>query len=121
MLSGRKKHIRRLIIQGSRRIRDQNQRQISHRRMIVLILTLQCFLSITILDYYSKVSEWILDTGAINHVCPKREWFASFEKLDGGLVSFGNIHTCQIEEISTIHIKLFDGMIREIKVVRYVL
>jgi len=38
-----------------------------------------------------------LDTGATYHVCPKREWFASFEKLDGDLVSFDNGHTCQIE------------------------
>ena len=44
----------------------------------------------------------------------------SFEKLNGGLVSFGNIHTCQIERIGTVHIKLFDGIIRELKDVRYV-
>jgi len=53
-------------------------------------------------------------------VCPKQEWFASFEKLDGGLVSFGNGHTCQIEGIGTVRIKLFDEMIRELKDVRYV-
>ena len=35
-------------------------------------------------------------------------------------MSFGNRHTCQIEEISTIRIKLFDEMIREMKDVRYV-
>ena len=35
-------------------------------------------------------------------------------------MSFGNRHTCQIEEISTIRIKLFDGMIREMKDVSYV-
>jgi len=33
---------------------------------------------------YSNISAWILDTGATYHVCPKRDWFASFEKLDGG-------------------------------------
>ena len=38
MLSAKKKDIERLIIQGSRKRRDKNQRQISHRRMIVLIL-----------------------------------------------------------------------------------
>ena len=52
--------------------------------------------------------------------CPKREWFASFDKLNEGLMSFGNGHTCQIEEIGTIRIKLFDGMIRELKDVRYI-
>jgi len=36
-------------------------------------------------------------------------------------VSFGNGHTCHIEEIGIVRIKLFDGMIREMKDVRYIL
>ena len=36
-------------------------------------------LSITLTIYCSEESEWILDTGATYHVCPKREWFASFK------------------------------------------
>jgi len=36
-------------------------------------------------------------------------------------VSFGDRHTCHIEGIVTIHIKLFDGKVRELKDVRYVL
>jgi len=35
-------------------------------------------------------------------------------------VSLGNGYTCQIEGICIVHIKLFDGMIRELKDVRYV-
>ena len=35
-------------------------------------------------------------------------------------MSFENGHPCQIEEIGTIRIKLFDGIIRELKDVRYV-
>jgi len=58
--------------------------------------------------------------GATYHVCPKREWFASFEKLDGDLVTFGDRHTCHIERISTVRFKLSDEMIRELKDVRYV-
>ena len=42
-------------------------------------------LSITPPVCCSEGSEWILDMSATYHVCPKREWFASFEKLDGGL------------------------------------
>jgi len=48
------------------------------------------------------------------------EKFASFEKLDRGLVSLKNGHTCQIEGICTVHIKLFDEMVRELKDVRYI-
>jgi len=61
-----------------------------------------------------------LNTDATYHICSKREWFASFRKLDRGLVSFDNRHTCQIEVIGTVHIKLFDEMIRELKDMRYV-
>jgi len=57
---------------------------------------------------------------ATYHVYPKQEWFVSFEKLDGGLVPFDDGHTCQIEEIGTIRIKLCDGMGRELKDVRYI-
>jgi len=35
-------------------------------------------------------------------------------------VSFGAGHTCQIEGIGTVRIKLFDEMIRELKNMRYV-
>jgi len=77
-------------------------------------------LSITSTICYSEESECILDSGDTYHFCFKWEWFASFEKLDGGLVSLGDGHTCQIEGICTVHIKLFDGMVRELKEVRYV-
>ena len=61
-----------------------------------------------------------MDTGANYHVYRKPEWFAGFEKLDGGLVMFGDDHTCQNEGIGIIRIKLFDEMIRELKNVMYV-
>ena len=35
-------------------------------------------------------------------------------------MSFVNVHTYQIEGIDTVRIKLFDGMIRKLKDVRYV-
>jgi len=31
-----------------------------------------------------------LDISAAYHICPKREWFDSFEKPGQGLVSFGD-------------------------------
>ena len=50
-------------------------------------------LSITHIGCYSEESEWILNTGAIYHVGPNQEWFASFGKLDEDLVSFGDGRT----------------------------
>ena len=76
--------------------------------------------SITPIVCYSEKSEWIIDTSATYHVCPKREWVASFEKLDRGLLTFGEGHTFHIEGISIVRIKLFDRMIRELKDIRYV-
>jgi len=60
-----------------------------------------------------------LDTYAIYHACPNR-MLASFEKLNRDLVSFRDGHTCQIKRIGIVHIKLFDGMVRKLKDVRYI-
>ena len=54
-------------------------------------------LSITLSDCYSDVSEWVWDTGATYHICPRRKMFTSFGKLDGGVGSFGDGHTCSVE------------------------
>ena len=49
VLSAGKKDIKRLIIQDSRRRRNRNLRQTLHRQIMVLILTLQCCLSLLLL------------------------------------------------------------------------
>ena len=48
---------------------------------------------------YLDVSEWILDTGATYYVCPKQDWFTSFEKLDGGLVQMGDDSTYIMDRV----------------------
>ena len=60
---------------------------------------------------YSGDNEWILDTGATYHVCPNRDWFSSFEKLEGCSVVMGDDHPCIMEGVGTIQIKMFDRMI----------
>jgi len=62
----------------------------------------------------------LLDTGATYHVCPNRDWFSSFEKQDGCFAIMGDDHPCKVEGIGTVRIKMFDGMVRELKEVRYV-
>ena len=49
-----------------------------------------------------------------------RDMFASFGKLDEDVMSYGDGHTCHVEGIWTVHVKLYDGTIRELKDVRYV-
>ena len=65
-------------------------------------------------------SEWILDTGAAYHVCPNSDWFSNLENLDGCFVIMGDDRLCDMEGIGTVQIKMFDGMIRELKEVMYV-
>jgi len=46
--------------------------------------------------------------------------FFNFEKLDGCSVIMGDDRPCNMEGIRTVQIKMFDGIIRELKEVRYV-
>ena len=62
----------------------------------------------------------MLDTEATYHVCPNKDWFSNFEKLDRCSVIMGDNRLCNMEGIGTIQIKMFDRMVREFKEVRYV-
>ena len=60
-------------------------------------------------------SEWMLNTGAIYHVCPNMNWFSSFRKLDGCSVVMGVDHPFNMEGICMVYIKMFDGVVWELK------
>ncbi|KAH9718032.1 Integrase catalytic domain-containing protein [Citrus sinensis] len=78
-------------------------------------------LSITPAAYVASSSEWILYTGATYHLCPIKEWFMDFRNLESGAVVMGNDQPCRTMGIGTIRLKIFDGMVRELKEVRFVL
>ncbi|KAH9792408.1 hypothetical protein KPL71_004103 [Citrus sinensis] len=77
-------------------------------------------LSITPAAYVASSSEWILDIGATYHLCPIKEWFTDFRNLKSSAVVMGNDQPCRIMGIGTIRLKMFDGMVRELKEVRFV-
>ncbi|KAK9140786.1 hypothetical protein Scep_010467 [Stephania cephalantha] len=52
-------------------------------------------------------------------MCPNRDWFFSFQALDGGTVYMGNDHAFKTKGISTIKLKVHDGTVRELTDVRY--
>ena len=80
-----------------------------------------CFaLYITSSNCHLDTSEWVLDTGASYHIYPKREMFASFEKLDRAVMLLGDGHTYRVEGIRGVCIILYDGTMRELKKVRYI-
>jgi len=60
---------------------------------------------------YSDNAEWILDTGGTYHVYPNRDWFSSFEKLDGCFTVMGDDHPCNMKGMGTVRIKMYDGIV----------
>ena len=48
-------------------------------------------------------------------MCPNRDWISSFEKVDGCFAVMGDDHPCNIEGIDTVHIKMDDEIVRELK------
>ena len=78
-------------------------------------------LSITPSGCHLDASEWVLDTGSPYLICPRRELFASFEELDGGLISMGDDHTCQMVGKGIVRIRMYDETLRELKKKRYIL
>ncbi|KAJ4716980.1 Retrovirus-related Pol polyprotein from transposon TNT 1-94 [Melia azedarach] len=38
---------------------------------------------------------WILDSRAFYHICPRREWFTTYEQVDGGNISMANSSICK--------------------------
>ena len=63
---------------------------------------------------------WVLDSGCSYHMCPHREWFATYEPLTGGSVSMGNDTKCKVVGIGTIRFKMYDGTNYTLTDVRHV-
>ncbi|KAK2994968.1 hypothetical protein RJ640_017429 [Escallonia rubra] len=74
-------------------------------------------LSVTI---SSSDGGWILDTGYPYHMCPNRDWFATYCPFDGGKVLIGNDVACKVVEIGSIQIRMHDGIVRTLTDVRHV-
>jgi len=77
-------------------------------------------LSITPSGCHLDAFEWVLDTGSTYNICPRREFFARFEELDGSLMSIGDDHTCRLVGNGTVRIMTYDRTMRELKKVRYI-
>jgi len=120
VFSVKRKDTVRVIVQGSIRRRYHDQRPMSLSRS-GNDCDSSCFsFSITSSSCHSDVSEWILDMGSTYNICPTRELFAIFEELDGGVMSMRDDHTCWLVGKGTVHIKMYDGTMRELKNMRYI-
>ena len=63
---------------------------------------------------------WLLDSACIYHVCPRREWFYTYQPCDGGIVLMGNNAECRVVGIGSIRMRMFDGEVRTVANVRHV-
>ncbi|KAL5580404.1 hypothetical protein UlMin_012846 [Ulmus minor] len=66
-------------------------------------------------------TKWILDSGCTYHMCPNREWFKNFRKINGGKDFLGNNTSCQVIGIGDVQLKMFNGVTRLLQNVRYLL
>jgi gag-polypeptide of LTR copia-type len=53
---------------------------------------------------------WVMDTGASQHMTPNRDWFESYEPMEGKVL-IGNSNLCKIAGIGSVKIKFHDDKI----------
>ncbi|KAJ4720195.1 Retrovirus-related Pol polyprotein from transposon TNT 1-94 [Melia azedarach] len=63
---------------------------------------------------------WIMDSGASYHICLRREWFTTYEQVDGGNISMANSSVCKAVGIGSIKIRTHDGKFCTLNDVRHV-
>jgi hypothetical protein len=54
-------------------------------------------------------------------MCSRRNWFISYQSIDECVVFMGNGIRCKTVGVGSIRISMFDGIVRELMDVRYVL
>ena len=54
-------------------------------------------------------------------MCPNRQWFDTFKSCNRGTVLMGNDARCKAIGLGTIRVRMFDGIVRILTNVRYVL
>jgi hypothetical protein len=80
---------------------------------------LDLVLLVTISDHRSN-NKWVLDTTCTFHMSPKKDWFTTYDAVNGGLVLMGNNVACKIVGIGSIRIRMHDGIVRILTNVRHI-
>ena len=52
-------------------------------------------------------------------MCPRRDWFVTYEPVESGVVLMGNDAECKVARIRTVQIKTHDGTIRTLSKVHH--
>lgn len=64
---------------------------------------------------------WVFDSGASFHITPYRDYFSTFVGKKGSAILMRNDVCCRIMKEGTIQFHMFDGVIRTLTDVCYVL
>ncbi|KAG8485692.1 hypothetical protein CXB51_019003 [Gossypium anomalum] len=78
------------------------------------------FLLVSTSNNSKLTSEWILDSGCSFHMCPNREWFSTYNSVEGGVVHMGKNSSSKVIGIGTVKIRIHDGTIMTLSDVRQV-
>ncbi|KAG6436024.1 hypothetical protein SASPL_100905 [Salvia splendens] len=63
---------------------------------------------------------WIFDSGASYHLCLHREYFTTYEQIDGGNITMANNVVCKVVGIGSIRIRTHGGVFCTLNDVRHV-
>jgi aminoglycoside phosphotransferase (APT) family kinase protein len=64
--------------------------------------------------------EWSLDSAASFHICINRDWFITYDSVQGGSVRMGDDSSHQTIGIGSAQIKMHDGINRTLADVRHI-
>ena len=62
---------------------------------------------------------WVLDYGASYRICPKREWFSTYEQLGSGNIVMAKISIYKVVEMGSIKIMTHDSKLCTLNKVRH--
>jgi len=77
-----------------------------------------CLVKVLTVSNFSVNNEWIMDPDCSFHMCPNIDWFQNFNNREIETVYMGNNHSCSVQGIGDISIKLHDNKIRNLTDVR---
>lgn len=69
-------------------------------------------------DY--SIDGWLLDSACSHHMCFNRDWFDTYQSIDGRFVYMGDDFPNEVMGIGSVRIKMHDGIIRTLAKVRHV-
>lgn len=67
----------------------------------------------------SLAGDWILNLGCTYHIFPNREWFTTYQSINGGKILMGNNAACKLVGIGSIRIKMHYGIMRTLTDARH--